>query len=114
MGCNYYLLPDTKGIRRVLKELKNGQLGKYIYLSLRYHVGKSSIGWRFIFDHNDWKDYNNIFELKEFMAHHVLIDEYLQEHNPTEFWGFVESKQHLKQHRHAIKKDGYDFDTGFS
>jgi len=60
---------------------------------LKIHIGKNSGGWKFMFNHNDWKYYKNMKELKEFIDSGQLINEYGEEYDIEEFWEFVEKKQ---------------------
>jgi len=60
---------------------------------LEIHIGKNSMGWKFLFNHNDWKYYKNMEELKEFINSGRLVNEYGEEQNIEEFWELVENKQ---------------------
>jgi hypothetical protein len=57
------------------------------------HIGKSSCGWKFLFNHNNWTYYKDMDELKAFIKSGRLVDEYGKELNQEEFWEFVEEKQ---------------------
>lgn len=57
------------------------------------HIGKSSCGWKFLFNHNNWEFYKDMNELKEFITSGRLVDEYGSDVTPEEFWEFVEKKQ---------------------
>jgi hypothetical protein len=80
MGTNYYLFIANKCpyCDHILNETKQ-------------HVGKSSYGWKFIFNpfcksFKKWKEL-----IAENVAH--LFDEYHNRVNPKDFYEMVESKQ---------------------
>lgn len=65
------------------------------------HIGKSSAGWRFLFNHNDWQYYTNINELKEWLKEYEIVSEYKEVISFEEFWQMVENKQKQES---AIRK----------
>ena len=50
------------------------------------HLGKRSCGWKFLFNHNDWKYYKDLKSLKKFIKEHEIKDEYGKTITPEEFW----------------------------
>lgn len=55
----------------------------------KVHIGKSSMGWKFIFtpfrkSYESWK---------EFLLNRIIKDEYGDRHKPEEFFELVENKQ---------------------
>lgn len=80
------------------------------------HIGKQDKGWRFFFNHNDWKYYKNIQEMKTWLQDCELVDEYGTLLNQEEFWEDVKQRQSLKSHitewpSAYIVKDEYEFST---
>lgn len=91
MGTNYYLL-DDKGSR---------------------HIGKSSAGWKFLFEKRPWEQFN-IDDWKRTLQMGCIYDEYNMKYTFKDFWNLVESKQ--KEKPHLSKEfpwyeqiEGYDF-----
>ena len=106
MGTNFY----------AIKQLPNSIKGKICELieTARYdeakklfddnyekiHIGKSSFGWKFIFDYNHFKYYDlNRKSINDFLCRNdvKLYDEYGEQVSIDDFWRLVDSK-----------KDGYD------
>lgn len=106
MGTNYYV---RKGIRlSKLKELKklvnpkdiyNGNLQMALGEFEGIHIGKSSYGWQFCFDHNNWKYYDktresiNNFIWNELCKGGSFVDEYGESITLKDFWEMVDSKK---------------------
>ena len=66
----------------------------------KIHIGKSSFGWKFIFDYNHFKYYDlNRKSINDFLCRNdvKLYDEYGEQVSIDDFWILVDSK-----------KDGYD------
>lgn len=113
MGTNYYI---RKAIRpSKLEELKklvnekdiyDGTLQEALGEFKEIHIGKSSCGWQFCFDHNNWKYYNqdkdsiNAFIQKELDAGGSFVNEYGDSITLDDFWKMVDSK-----------KDGFNQDS---
>ena len=57
------------------------------------HIGKSSGGWKFLFNHNHWRYWDSLEGLKEFLDSHELYNEYRESTTPEEFWDLVEAKK---------------------
>lgn len=89
------------------------------------HIGKSSFGWRFLFQaQNDnyreppvvWKNYE---EVKDWLYKHTVVDkdfvimnEYDEVVSFNEFFELVEAKQEERIHdEHASVIEGYRFET---
>lgn len=75
------------------------------------HIGKSSKGWQFLFDHNNWEYYEgtkasiNAFLQDEILKGGRIIDESLNEITLKELWEIVES------HKDGLNaKSGYERD----
>ena len=82
------------------------------------HIGKRSAGWRFLFNHNDWKYFQSIEEMKTFLKECDIITEYHEKLDFDKFWKEVEERQ-IQIESAAIKsnpswyiiKDEYEFST---
>jgi len=106
MGTNYYI---RKAIRpSKLQELKdlvteeniyNGKLQEALSEFNEIHIGKSSCGWQFCFNHNNWKYFGKSRkEIEDFIQSSIdeggkFVDEYGDEITPTNFWKLVDSKK---------------------
>ena len=97
MGTNYYAIPkvddDKKKVMRDLLEENRFEELKAAIPPNEIHIGKSSMGWEFLFNHNNWRYWNSIEGLRRFLATHELYDEYQSPITPREFWGLVEVKK---------------------
>lgn len=106
MGTNYYIrrhIPQTK-LRRIKKlvneeDIYNGKLNEELEDIKEIHIGKSSMGWKFCFDHNNEKYYEKTqksvanFIQKSIDEGGSLVDEYGNYITPNNFWELVKSKQ---------------------
>lgn len=81
------------------------------------HIGKSSAGWRFLFDHNN-QHWDTFEQYKEWISQFEIYSEYGTKYTQEEFWNIVEEKQSSVN---AIEKtknpawyiiiDGYEFSS---
>jgi len=85
------------------ENIYNGSLQEALDEFKEIHIGKSSVGWQFLFNHNNWKYYQptqesiNDFLQREILAGGAFIDEYGEKVSLKDFWDMVESE-----------KDGWD------
>ena len=116
MGVNYYAIqksPDsilkesgsTNTITTLEEWIEEQKSKEYI------HIGKSSAGWKFTFNNNEWRYYTTIDELKEWLKSHLIISEYGDVISFEDFWNKVESKQNTQEHEgeNYVLIEGYDF-----
>jgi hypothetical protein len=85
------------------------------------HIGKRSAGWRFLFNHNDWKYYNTIEEMVKFLKECELVTEYGTVESFEDFWKDVAYRQGTcvpastksvgQSDLWYVIKDGYEFST---
>jgi hypothetical protein len=88
MGTNYYVVKKINDdnfindINKIVKissafKLKNN-IEKYIQNKCAIvHIGKSSGGWKFLFNHNDEKYYKKTRDsIDKFIRNNILYDEY--------------------------------------
>lgn len=109
MGTNFYIRPKIRPskieqIKEAVTEenIYNGNLNTLLNDFEEIHIGKSSAGWQFLFDHNNWKYYKDKKSLCQFIKDIIddggtFVDEYDEPISLNEFWDLVESK-----------KDGFD------
>lgn len=104
MGTNYYAIPkwdDSKIKSSIIKKVKKDDLDGAIILieqlkimNQGIHIGKSSCGWKFCFDHNNWKYFEKDKQsIVDFINSCEIIDEYNSPISTDEFWKLVESKK---------------------
>lgn len=101
MGMNYYVKIDTK--EAIQDALYANSLVYSVLDSFELHIGKSSYGWKFVFQQqeiynplNRWTNLLNSYRSwKEFLttAPVVIINECNEEVNKEEFFKMVEEKQ---------------------
>lgn len=85
------------------------------------HIGKRSAGWRFLFNHNNWKYYNTIEEMVKFLKECELVTEYGTVEPFEDFWKDVAYRQGTcvpastksvgQSDLWYVIKDGYEFST---
>jgi hypothetical protein len=100
MGTNYYLDIDV--------------CSKCGRPSERLHIGKSSAGWRFLFQFIEDKARTPL-EWQSLIHNNRIMDEYGDEMSEQEFWRMVEAKQTLQRSpddRYIIHVGEYDFSEG--
>jgi len=133
MGTNYYGRPIKK-IEDLKQKKKDAlaQVGTMIGLIpvieehfdtkinnvQEIHLGKSSAGWRFLFNHNNWEYYQNIAEMKEWLKDYEVYSEYGERIFLNDFWAKVEEKQKMElaetkgsNKSWYIIKNGYEFSS---
>ena len=79
MGTNYYAIKKKPRIVKIYDEI---------------HLGKSSIGWKFVFQEQE--QYHNFEEFKDFILNNnewIIKDEYGKEISPKELLKLIEEKQ---------------------
>lgn len=79
MGTNYYAVKKKPRIVKIYDEI---------------HLGKSSIGWKFVFQEQE--QYHNFEEFKDFILNNnewIIKDEYGKEVSPNELLELIKTKQ---------------------
>lgn len=115
MGTNYYIVKHIRSSK--LEEIKNlvteeniynGKLIDALNEFKKIHLGKSSVGWQFLFDHNNREYYEtnkesiNDFIKTELQNGGKLIDEYGEKIPIDIFWKIVDDH-----------KDGFDLRSNY-
>jgi len=107
MGTNYYAIPikkineleelkekalneakDMKGLIPIITEYFDTKIIA-LYDKEKYHIGKSSGGWDFLFQLNDKKYYHDKASMIEFIKECQIVDEYDRELTFDDFWNNV-------------------------
>lgn len=118
MGTNYYgyKKPTLEILNEIAQLALKGELhsikSKIDEYVTNVHIGKSSAGWKFLFDKNE-KEWKTFAEYKSWVENYQIRTEYQEEVSQEEFWEKVESKQNCKSSvgEHCTDLDGYDFST---
>lgn len=76
----------------------------------RQHLGKASIGWRFMFQLSD--EVKNFEDFKKFIDFGTISDEYGEVWSSKSLLDYIEEKQNEQQDEDAIQIGGYDFFEG--
>lgn len=99
MGTNYYAIPKaTDEIKKMICDKVNE--GDFVsarkLMPDKVHIGKSSSGWRFLFNHNNWEYFKkDLLDLELFLGICTIKDEYGRELTDYEFWRMVKSIENL-------------------
>lgn len=105
MGMNYYLKrkvmpPERKAYFQELLDnddmYRLSQEAEEELKVNRIHIGKSSMGWQFLFDPNHLKYYQpNRESVNQFLTqeNYSIVDEIGEEMSVEEFWQLVDSKK---------------------
>jgi hypothetical protein len=111
MGTNYYAIPrqSEENHQRIVKLINDRLYDEAAeYFPRRIHIGKSSGGWKFIFNHNNWVFYETKEGLKSFLDTCDIIDEYGRPVSGAEFWSMVGDRDNNKSHN-EICRFGLEF-----
>lgn len=118
-GTNYYAIKkipkETKDlIIELLNEDKYDEsIGMLNNSYEKIHIGKSSGGWKFLFDYNHFKYYDlNRESINDFLNREdiTLYDEYGEEIPIDDFWNMVDSKKDLLDNKtYYSEKENYCF-----
>lgn len=117
MGTNYYgQKHPTDGILIAIAQLVlAGDLDRAeqsIKMFERVHIGKSSAGWKFLFNKNE-KEWSSFEEYKTWINQFEIRSEYSEDISHEDFWRKVENKQKDKSSvgEYCTDLEGYDFST---
>lgn len=118
MGTNYYLrrnipLPKLERLKKLVnpKDIYSSKLQEALNEFQEIHIGKSSYGWQFLFDHNNWKYYDKTKDsINQFISDELLkggqfVNEYDEEVTLKDFWDIVESKKDGLTLKSAYEKE---------
>lgn len=97
MGCNYYgwKIPTKEEKAELIELINNDEYVKASELfPQQIHIGKSSIGWMFNFNHNDWEYFDQEQgSLEDFLNSCKIMNEYGEFLTPLEFAEIVMNRQ---------------------
>ena len=103
MGTNYYIVRkvDEESISRLNQSLQEGKIYQSeeivdeIKSDMVVHIGKSSYGWEFLFNYNNFKYYQPTrSSISDFLEKNkdCFFNEYGEKVDITEFWDMVDKK----------------------
>src|SRR2546430_2680384 len=81
------------------------------------HLGKSSMGWKFMFQYNGGQYYKSVPEMKKWLKDKLIFNEYDEQLPNRDFWEMVATKQDTidPDEMDTVIIDGYKFyDRKFS
>lgn len=117
MGTNYHAMaiPTQEVKEEMIKAVidENWNLLDLL-IPAKVHIGKSSGGWVFHFNHNNWKYFSQTRNsINEFLKKCQIIDEYDRTIHIDDFWELVKMKEnHGKSDAsHCEIHDGLEFST---
>lgn len=120
MGTNYYAIPKADEQTKVkIKEAidaDNLALAREL-MPEQIHLGKSSGGWEFLFNHNDWRYFSDLGTMVEFINNCDIHNEYGDKVTPSAFWHMVDNKSNSEPElQYGSRRFGYNFSnyTDFS
>jgi len=108
MGTNYYCYPKYTNEQKLglIKKISNDEAVTSNDIKERIHIGKSSAGWRFLFNPTIIENLNSLDGLKTFLENSIIYDEYKGELPNKDFWEMVGAKEAYKYEQdehHEIK-----------
>jgi len=103
MGTNYYAIQRAdESLKNSIKQaVDDGDFDKAKEMMPKIiHIGKSSAGWQFLFNHNDWQYFGQkrgtVDSIEAFLKCVDIENEYHDKVTLDEFWRMVEAKQKFK------------------
>ena len=98
MGSNYYGRQRfTETLKKKVRELIDKEDFDEVrkILPREIHLGKSSYGWAFIFNHNDFQYYKSYEKsFRKFIDSCDIKDEYGRMISNEDFWDLIKKKEH--------------------
>lgn len=97
MGTNYYALRKLSDLdKQAVKDAVDAEdwLEVKRLMPSVVHIGKSSAGWQFLFNHDDWQYFEaNLDSLKAFLQGSRIENEYGDNITHEAFWEMVDNKK---------------------
>ena len=120
MGTNYYAVKKVsdENKKRIIELLMDDKYDEFESLYKdeiqKVHIGKSSCGWKFLFNYNGFKYYDlNRDSINEFLTRDdvKLYDEYGSEVSVDKFWEMVDLKSNGIDNKEYYQRyhDSYPF-----
>ena len=121
MGTNYYLIPSHESymVQRnkfltsicdilslsdpFINEYQLSEINDNFLNSIKIHLGKKSGGWRFSFNANGYKYYNNKEEFQAFIRSGRIFNEYGEQLSVEKFEEICFANNNLKDHTEYTK-----------
>jgi hypothetical protein len=120
MGTNFYgrIIPTEKHLKVISEAVLDGNLRTAKEMIEKHeiiHIGESSARRRFLFNHNNWKYFSGVQEMKNWLKDLEIVSEYGGVVPFEEFWSIVEEKQKtqnpITDKSWYTIKEGYEFST---
>ena len=113
MGTNYYAIKKaTPSDKKRIKQLIDLDQWQQVRRELpeEIHIGKSSMGWSFCFDHNHWEYWGKTKKsLESFLGECFIYDEYGSFWELKDFWELVNDKKDGRNGEHVEYHDGLKY-----
>ena len=114
MGTNYYAVPkaDDETKAKILEAIKQELWDEARSLMPdSIHIGKSSGGWQFLFNHNEWRYFEKTqASIAKFLSNCVIYDSYNENISPNDFWVMVDRKKEMRaETEYGFIEDGLVF-----
>ena len=110
MGTNYYgkKIPPAENLNAIAVQMLRGNISTVKIMLEPFeeiHIGKNSLGWRFLFNHNN-RYVVSIEEHKDWLQEYQIFYENGEIFTFEEFWSMVE----IKQRQEPVTKKSVNFD----
>lgn len=120
MGTNYYVknvptIAQREEVKKLIDLAEYKEAAEMLNNFAEYiHIGKSSGGWKFIFNLNGRRLYSDTKSLYEWIRDKEITDEYDTVISLSDFIALVDSKKHFKSHRSSQSGSGLFFTDGIN
>lgn len=116
MGCNYFLVNknEIKILEKVNILLEKEKAYFFICHPMKIHLGKSSGGWQFCFNDNNWKYYSSRLDMiYAWTMKYQIVDDFDNKITFKEFWDIVKkSKNQMFDEQNCRYVNGLMFFNG--
>lgn len=98
MGTNYYgkKIPTETDKQAIALLVLKGDFNGAIHALKSFeaiHIGKSSSGWRFLFNHNNWDYYKDWQSFCDWLLTVEIVDEYGESKSKDELIALIKEKE---------------------
>ena len=115
MGTNYYAIPKVDEATKIKmhEAIDRNDFDAVKRMTPEtVHIGKSSFGWAFIFNHHNWEHFGKeLLFIKGFLNECQIVNEYGDQITHDGFWELVENKKDLKTGTYCEIHFGHAFST---
>lgn len=121
MGTNYYLeiTPSPEKILEICRLAINSNISSLLDLVTdlaedhRFHVGKQSAGWKFTWNHHNWKYFNSEESHKQWLQSGKIVNEYGDQFTYEEFVNKIDPYNGLDYDSYRKTDEGRRFQERF-